>query len=68
MCSNATGEIDITDDGGGDLEVLNTGGYNTYHNYIKTVSSGDLIDITFNSNNTSFTVYEGTQMSIVRIK
>lgn len=68
LSTSATDEIDIAVDGGGDLEVLNTGGYNTYHNYIKTVSSGDLIDITFNSNNTSFAVYEGTQMSIVRIK
>lgn len=68
LSTSATDEIDIAVDGGGDLEVLNTGGYNTYHNYIKTVSSGDLIDITFNSNNTSFTVYEGTQMSVIRIK
>jgi hypothetical protein len=68
ISTGASGEMDIATDNGGGIEVLNTEGHNTYHTYIKEVTSGDLIDLVFNTNNTSFSIYEGTQISIVRIK
>lgn len=68
LSSSASGELDIFDDNSQTTEVLNTMGYNVYHTYIRTVSNGDIINLTYNSGATSFLIYDSTQISVLRIK
>lgn len=68
LSTSTTAQLDIVEDDSNTTEIYNTAGKNTYLNYIKTVSSGDVINLKFNSSGTSFDIYEGTQISVLRLK
>lgn len=68
LSTSSTQETDIMNDSNTGVEIDNVSGHNTYANYVQDVTANQLIDLRVNSGNTSFTIYEGTQMSIIRIK
>lgn len=67
LTTNTSEEIDLYNDSE-TTEIYNTKGENIYLSYVKTVTSGETINMKYNPKSTSFTVYEGTQMTIIRLK
>ena len=67
LTTNTSEEIDLYNDSE-TTEIYNTKGENIYFSYVKTVTSGETINMKYNPKSTSFTVYEGTQMTIIRLK
>lgn len=68
LSTSSSNELDLKENGGSTVDFINTSGKNIYTSYPLEVTNGTIIDLKFNSGATSFTMYEGTQISAIRIK